>query len=903
MAKIRFVLAIVVLAFAGLPLLAATTAERSPFFQGHWWTPQQPGSGFDVFDAAGQTMVVWFTYDAAGRPVWYTAQGTTASAGQAWPLLRHRWTDGRKGAAQQVGTLSFTPSSMETAQLGFEVNGVRGSVEIQPFIASTARREVDRTGHWFAPAQQGWGLSLTEQGDVIGGVLFAYNAAGEPTWFAGFGREGDSVQLHAFTGTCPGCTYATPTSHPAGRLTFGFRAEDRITLGNSLTATLAPGIALEGAAMVQLSRPASTRAADTQLASFHSWQAVKAFFEAGLPNIIPVTWPGADFSPPAPPPPTPQHSTTTLQEAGVDEADTIKTDGRFLYAFDYTSSGLRLPTIRVAEVANAGESVTVRGSVHLARDADIAPASFGGLYLDAARLTAVTGTQPMTTGNPAWLPTTAWLNGRTRVEIFDVSQPASPASVWRMEISGHPVASRRIGDRLYVVSRFIPSPGNAYQFGAVSEASRAANRALVAATRVEDMLPQLRINGGAAWHAIALEGLLSPPPGSNRPFADLIVVATIDLASRQVVDTWGIAGSVETVYVSPASIYLASSRVDLRNAAGQLAPARTTNQFTDIHQLRLAGGIPTYAGSATVEGFLGRDLDKTAFRLSEHEGRLRAVTSRSVAMDWGLADNVNRLTILEPAPGGNGLLRTVSVLPNASRPQRLGLPWEELYATRFLGDKLYAVTFTAARAVNVPFVDPLYVVDLSQPTDPRIRGELVVPGFSDYLHPLGNGLLLGVGRQMTLQGIAQGLQLSLFDVRDDANPRVIEQVTVGKRGTESALLRHHHAISFFRNADGSTSFAFPARLHDGAIVSGTGDAANYAWQESGLLRYRVDAAGAAAARFVAEPKLVTHRPPASLPADPAANGARSVIFANGVIYVANGRIWRQSLAGIDFGPL
>jgi hypothetical protein len=222
-----------------------------------------------------------------------------------------------------------------------------------------------------------------------------------------------------------------------------------------------------------------------------------------------------------------------------------------------------------------------------------------------------------------------------------------------------------------------------------------------------------------------------------------------------------------------------------------------------------------------------------------------------------------------------------------------------------MGDKLYAVTFGPTGGGGCCMVDPLYVVDLSLPTDPRIRGELIIPGFSDYLHPLGNGLLLGLGRQVTLQGVVQGLQLSLFDVSDDTNPRAIQQVTLGKRGTESAILQHHHAISFLREADGSTSFAFPARIHDGAIVSGAGDAANYAWQESGLMRYRVSGTTPATARLVAEPKLITHRPGTGDPGlqrDAGANGGRSIMFTNGVVYVGNGQLWRQDRAGVDFGP-
>ena len=85
-----------------------TTADRSPFAQGHWWESARSGSGFDIFSAAGNVGVVWFTYDTAGKPVWYTAVGPLAGMGtQSWPLMRHRWVGGVKQAPVEVGALTL----------------------------------------------------------------------------------------------------------------------------------------------------------------------------------------------------------------------------------------------------------------------------------------------------------------------------------------------------------------------------------------------------------------------------------------------------------------------------------------------------------------------------------------------------------------------------------------------------------------------------------------------------------------------------------------------------------------------------------------------------------------------------------------------------------------------------
>jgi len=295
-------------------------------------------------------------------------------------------------------------------------------------------------------------------------------------------------------------------------------------------------------------------------------------------------------------------------------------------------------------------------------------------------------------------------------------------------------------------------------------------------------------------------------------------------------------------------------------------------------------------------------VDKAAFRLSEYQGRLRAVTSGETI--WS-GVNKNRLTILEPSALAPGLLKTVSYLPNARRPQPLGKPNELLFGTRFLGDRLYAVTFKKT--------DTLYIVDLADITDPRIAGELEVPGFSDYLHPLPNGLLLGFGKDARPPDVFgdgqfawyQGLQLTLFDVGNAGQPREIQRVLMGKRGSESALLRHRHAFSALMQSDGSVSTGIPARIHDGPFAEyGGGDSAVYPWQRSGLMRFELHGTTASDARLVQLPNLITHRATQlSAPhIDAASTGGRSVLFRNGTIYIGNGQFWRQDNIGNAFGP-
>lgn len=880
---------------AALPSQAAVTlADRSPFTQGTWWNPARSGNGFEIFSAGDQVSVGWYTFEESGRAIWYTAQGALDTMGtQSWPLLQHRWVNGRRGEHSVVGSLRLTLRHAEAADVAWEIRGQRGTWPIQPFIVSGVINEIDHGGTWFDPANGGWGLTLTEQGNIFGGGLFTYDASGEPTWAAGFSRGAHTVEYFVFSGACPACPYRAPTSRSVGNLSFEFRTEVEATVRSNLSLVMAPGVNVDGARVVQLSRPASMRAADRQLASFHSELALKAFLDAGMMN---VPSPSADINFSSPPPSIP-YSPTNLQESGVDEADLVKSDGRFIYTYAHSGNGARQPIVRIAEISNDGTTLDVRGSVTLASGSNT-PVANAGLFLHRDNLVSVTGTQAHSYFVLPWVMPGSWIRGVTHVEVLNVATPGMPVTRWRAEIDGHVISSRRIGDRLYVVTRFVPYLER-FVYGYTSSSTLAANQQLLTATPLSGLLPKLRINGGEATAAVTTAAIYAPPQGERKVTADMVLVTAIDLDGPRIAQTLAIIGSADTIYVSTANLFIAGSRNVLRSASGVLLPVEPSYYLTDIHQIRLTSDAMSIVGSASIEGFLGTDAEKAAFRLSDYQGRLRAVTSSSAM--WG-GDVKNRLTILEPSIISPGLLKTVSYLPNAQRPQSIGKPNEILYGTRFLADRLYAVTFKK--------IDPLYVIDLADSTDPRIAGELELPGFSDYLHPLPNGLLLGFGKDARPAGVNgdgqfawfQGLQLTLFDVRDIGQPRQIQTVLMGKRGSESALLRSHHAFSMLTQEDGWGSIGIPARIHDGPTPSNATDSTFYPWLQSGLLRFELRGTSAADTRLVQMPSLIIQSSPQSYSLDSTVNGGRSVLFRNGAIYIGNGQFWRQDNAGNTFGP-
>jgi uncharacterized secreted protein with C-terminal beta-propeller domain len=735
---------------------------------------------------------------------------------------------------------------------------------------------------------------------VLGGALFTYDAAGNATWVSGFARGTNSIEYHMYSGTCPSCTSRPFTTQSVGGLTFDFKDEYHASVKSALTLGMAPGVNIDGANVMQFSRPMSFRAVDRELASFNDDFALKAFLQDGVLTALPPPSP-AGFS--AGSPSAAPYSTTNLQESGVDEADVVKNTASTIYTFSYDAYGLRQPSLRILQVAGLGLSMGPVTTVSLAAaSAGSQILGYGGLYADENLLVSIVGTQPYTyPGGSPWGYPGSWLGQRTFVEIFDATNPAAPQSKWTAQFDGAVIATRRIGKRLYLVTRTSPTPGAGFSYYApAGSAAEVKNREIVARMSLADLTPSLRVNGGAATRAVEAANYYVPPQGMRQRNADTVVVAAIDLEKRQIVQTLGIAGSAEAVYVSPTNMYLVSSRYELRTAAGTMTTFDAYGAASDIHQIRLGEEGMSFLASGSVDGTVGFDLEKAPFQLSEDAGRLRVVTQSNAT--WG-ASSKNRLTILEPAVTTAGtVLKSVSYIPSIWDPAPLGKPGEFLHSTRFSGDRLYAVTFKK--------IDPLYVVDLSNAAAPRIAGALEVPGFSDYLHPLGNGLLLGFGKETVPAGGAgdgqfawyQGLMLALYDVSNPSQLREIQRAVVGKRGSESAALRDHHAFTTLR-INNSTIVAFPARLTDGPALPAN-PAYSYPWSYSGVVRYEIKGTTAQTAQIIGLQDLVTSAVPSVAPNyDPATTNGRSVVFPNSTFYVGNGQFWRLDAFGKSAGPL
>ena len=245
----------------------------------------------------------------------------------------------------------------------------------------------------------------------------------------------------------------------------------------------------------------------------------------------------------------------------------------------------------------------------------------------------------------------------------------------------------------------------------------------------------------------------------------------------------------DTVYASTDNLYVATQNWDWRWGGPVPLPSRcdaTTGAArrrrrehepgpppTLIHQFRLDGGTEaTYVASGQVEGRL-----LNQFAMSEHNGDLRVATTTD---DWGGFGDQSESTVFVLRPNGDELEQISSI-------GGLG-KGEQIYAVRFIGD--------AGLRGHVPPDRSALRARPVRPGQPGARGgELKIPGYSAYLHPVGDGLLLGVGQDATDEGRTTGTQLSLFDVSDPTNPQRIDTLPIGG---QSEVEWDHKAFLFWQ---------------------------------------------------------------------------------------------------------
>jgi hypothetical protein len=308
------------------------------------------------------------------------------------------------------------------------------------------------------------------------------------------------------------------------------------------------------------------------------------------------------------------------------------------------------------------------------------------------------------------------------------------------------------------------------------------NREVVAESPIDAWLPHF-VRKDASGRPLE-EGTVAACESTYRPkeFSGFgtVSVVTIDPANLDPQRSSTVLGDAGVVYASPQNLYVATQRwpepqpVVIEDEGGLEAPDPLPPPTrTELHRFDISDEVrAVYAASGHV---IGTVLNQ--WSMSEHEGFLRVATTEDRVPPSGSPSSSSAVTVLTTR--GTQLAKVGSV-------EGLG-KGERIFGVRFVGDTGYVVTFRQ--------IDPLYVIDLSQPTRPRLLGELKIPGYSAYLHPVGDGRLLGVGQDASEDGMRLGAQVSLFDVGDPTNPRQLDKIRLDN--SSSPIEHDHHAFLYW----------------------------------------------------------------------------------------------------------
>ena len=457
------------------------------------------------------------------------------------------------------------------------------------------------------------------------------------------------------------------------------------------------------------------------------------------------------------------YSTTNIQVAGVDEADTLKNDGQYIYSlvnsqnyggiYDLRYYGGSSSTNTVFIVSADSQNPRVVAKITL--DNDTQPA---GLFLssDGNQLVVIASKYqyyPFVEGNVDSYKTMLGFyrsDVYTYVNVYDVTNKASPTLMRNFTASGSYFNSRMIGNNVYVL---VSQPAAVYND-------------LVTLPMVYDGGKEIGTSPSAVYYADT----------NQTTYYSFTSFYGIDItnSNQQATNMTVMMDGASTMYVSPSNIYVTY-------------PTWTeTGSYTSIYRVSIKGLQLAFEAKGSVPGNV-----LNQYAMDEFNGNLRVATNwysysgGEIRPDTGVSSS-GTVTQLNNVYVLNQDLTIVGKLEGLASG-------ENLHSVRFMGEKGYLVTFKRT--------DPLFVIDLSVPSNPKVLGELKIPGYSDYLHPYDATHLIGVGKEaedIATEDFAwyQGVKLALFDVSNVNNPTQLSNYVIGDRGTDTPVLYEPKAFLF-----------------------------------------------------------------------------------------------------------
>jgi uncharacterized secreted protein with C-terminal beta-propeller domain len=485
------------------------------------------------------------------------------------------------------------------------------------------------------------------------------------------------------------------------------------------------------------------------------------------------------------------YSQTNVQVAGVDEPDFVKNDGRYIYII--SGNSLVIVDAYPAQSAKIISETKITDNV---KEIFVA----GDRLVLFSTGTADTPVRPVeervgTMEKVAIMPPYYRTSPVTYATIYDISDRKSPDVRREYSIDGDYVDARMIRGTVYMLTREYVYPNDDIVVPTVRESNRVVAKpdvyyfdnpereyvfstvtALDVASGAEKDAKTFLIGSGNILYVSQNAMYVSYQKWHN-VYRTMVDGPAIAVSAEKVSAPSGSAASVPILWEDFNRLSEQQKQdviADMKSGEQEAIRKREVDQTTTvIHKIAINNANIAYVARGEVSGYL-----KNQFAMDEYAGNLRVATTSDVWTSRGQYE-YNNVFVLDEG------MKTIGSLTHIAEQ-------EKIYATRFIGDRLYMVTFKR--------IDPFFVIDLSSPEHPKILGKLKIPGYSDYLHPYDRTHIIGIGKETATNdwgGVStRGLKLALFDVSDVEHPKQIDKVEIGDSGTDSAVLYDHKAFLF-----------------------------------------------------------------------------------------------------------
>lgn len=456
---------------------------------------------------------------------------------------------------------------------------------------------------------------------------------------------------------------------------------------------------------------------------------------------------------------------TNVQENGIDEGDIIKTDGKNIFLADKNSNAVYIvkaekgKTEKLSEI-KIGEDMYIQ-EIYLSGN------TLAVIYteIDRSKQTYSQDDSVCICGGYPY----EWYYTETKLNVYDVSDPEKASLISTCSQSGDFISSRLKGGKLYLISSYcVDISSEDYKKYGIPETSENGKNRRIPAEKISII------------------------KDTNSPaFA---VIGTFDIASAKKTDASAIFGDPSNVYMSENALYLIENKSDEKYYTPYLNIVKFGFTETGVE----------YVAAANADGRINDTLS-----VSEHGGYLRVATTGCIKVkedgnnvSWRFTDQTNKLYVFDSS------LNRVGLIDGFAKG-------ETVKSARYIGNYAYVVTFRQT--------DPLFVINLSDPKNPVIEGELKIPGFSDYLHPIEDGYLIGVGYDGDSSGSNQNMKVSLFSVADPKNPKEVSSLKVAedKSYVNSDLSYSYKAYVVLPNGEFAVPFrhiSLDAKVKDIAFI-------------------------------------------------------------------------------------